>query len=112
MNRFIAFTAGSLALWAIWLVSSMVGVGIEFDALAFLFAAIASSQLILLATKNRDSDAFKTLLVLQAIVNVASLTAVAFAVDIEVVRAILMYATLGQLVIGYAIAFKRRRISC
>lgn len=110
MNRSINIAAGSLALWGVWLVSSMLGRGVEFDGLSFMFAAVCTTQLILLAGKNRDSDAFKTLLVLQAIVNLVCIGAIAFAVDVKLVRTILMYATLGQLAIGYTVAFRRRKL--
>lgn len=109
MNRFIFTTAASIALWGVWLLGSQTGNFIAFDGLAFLFAAISSSQLIVLATRNPQVDAFKTLLVLQTLLNVGVLGAAALGLEINVVRSILMYATLGQLVIAYSIVFQRRK---
>jgi len=110
MNRYVASAAGSLALWGLWLLCSMFGATPEFDGLAFLFAAIASSQLIMLGARDRGSDALKTLLALQAVFNLSYLICVVLDLRLEVARNIMLYATLAQLTIAYTVAFKRRRI--
>lgn len=111
MNRYVAVAAGSLALWGLWLLSSMLGVSPEFDGLAFLFAAIASSQLIMLGVRDGGSDALKTLLALQAVFNLSYLICVLFALRLELARNMMMYATLAQLTIAYTVAFRRRRVA-
>lgn len=109
MERFIALVAGSLVPWGAWLFLGLYGVVVEFDGLAFLFVATSSWQLIVLANRNRDCDAFRTLLALQVLINVLFLVGVAVSLRTEVLRPMLMCVTAGQLVIAYTTAFKRRR---
>lgn len=109
MNRSISFVAGSLVLWGVWLILSMIGKAPEFDGLAFMFAAVTSSQIILFATKYRNSDVFKTLLVLQGLINLLYLVCVFAALSLDVARHLLMYAVLGQLVVAYTVALRLKR---
>ena len=109
MDCFSGFATGSIALWGIWLISSAIGKPPEFDSLSFLFAAIPTSQLMMLGARNRTSDALKTLLALQALINLLVPVCVVFGLGLVPARTILMYAAVGQLAIAYTIAFKLRR---
>lgn len=109
MTRLSAITAGSLALWGVWLLGSIVGSAVEFDGLAFLVAVISTSQVIMLATRNPQVDAFRALLASQCLLNVGTLIALGSGLDSSAIRAVLIYATLGQLVVAYTIFFRIRK---
>lgn len=109
MNRYIAAAVLSLVPWGIWLVLTMLGKGVSFDGLAFVFAAVTTSQLYVLAARDPNCDAFKVQLALQAALNLTAVVALMAGLNGESVRAVQMLGTVGQLAVAYVIAFRRRR---
>lgn len=110
MNRYIAIVAASLVPWAGWLILDMLGRGERFQGLAFVFAAVATSQVVLMGARDPDCDAFKALLMTQALLNFLVLCAFVVGLEASTVLAIQMYGTIGQLAVTYTGALRRRRM--
>lgn len=78
MKKYFITLVSSIMIWFAYFLSSLSNRLVVFDSQMFLFIAIASSMLIANLGKNNQSDATKTLFVLQALINTISVVYVNF----------------------------------
>jgi len=72
MRKYFIILVASIMLWTAYFLASVANQSISFDSQMFLYIAIASSLLIANVGRNNQSDAMKTLFVLQSFTNTIS----------------------------------------
>lgn len=108
MQNFMNAALLSLCAWIVWVGATFVGAGPELDGVALMFSGLATGQLVAMAGMRRSVDAFKTLLVLQAVVNLGYLAAVGLGANLDAARDVLMLACTSSVAIAFVIVFRLR----
>lgn len=108
MQKFMNVALLSLCAWIVWVGATFSGAGPKLDGVALMFSALTTAQLVAMAGMRRSVDAFKTLLVLQTVVNLGYLAAVALGANLDAARDVLMLACTSCVAIAFAIVFRLR----